>query len=123
MITGLLVFFFVQYQGIEETRRLPECVVIDATYKSNSHKMVLLNFVIAGTVSGKEQTDQLATIPIAGCWMSKGTEEHYTWSMKQFKEVVWGDSDSSSSHLLNSDWLRYNLRLSKTIRSVQVKDG
>jgi hypothetical protein len=82
--------FFIHINGIEEARRFPECIVLDATYKTNSHKMVLLNFVLAGTVCGKEKRNQLTTVPIAGCWMSKEKEEDYTWALEQFRELVWG---------------------------------
>jgi hypothetical protein len=82
--------FFIHCNGIEEVRRFPECIVLDATYKTNSHKIVLLNFVIAGTVCGKEKRNQLTTIPVAGCWMSKEKEEDYHWALEQFKDIVWG---------------------------------
>lgn len=59
--------FFMHQHGIEETRKLSECIVVDATYKTNSHKMVLLNFVVAGTLRSREKPKQLTTIPIAGC--------------------------------------------------------
>ena len=57
--------FFAHKHGIEEVRKLLECVVVDATYKTNSHKMVLLNFVVAGTLKSSGRPKQLATIQIA----------------------------------------------------------
>ena len=87
--------FFIHSRGIEEARRLPECLVVDATYKTNSHKMVLINFVIAGTVCGKERREQLiSTIPIAGCWISQEKEENYTWALKQLRDIVWNTVDA-----------------------------
>lgn len=79
--------FFIHYQGIEEVRRLPECIVLDAIYKTNSHKMVLLNFVITGTVASKEQPGQLTTVLIAVYWMTKEAEERYAWSCSSSKTL------------------------------------
>ncbi|KAG2198379.1 hypothetical protein INT47_009784 [Mucor saturninus] len=65
--------FFRHQHGIDEARKHSECVVIDATYKTNSQKMVLLNFVVAGTLQSKENPKQLVTVPIAGRWMDRET--------------------------------------------------
>ena len=81
--------FFIHQHGIEEARKLSECVIIDATYKTNSHKMVLLNFVVAGALRSQERPKQLTTVPIAGCWMDKETAERYQWSLQCFRDIVW----------------------------------
>ncbi|KAG2190872.1 hypothetical protein INT47_005771 [Mucor saturninus] len=73
--------FFIHQQGIEEARKLSEFVIIDATYKTDSHKTVLLNFVVAGALRSKGRPKQLTTVPIAGCWMDKETAERYQWSL------------------------------------------
>lgn len=83
------LIFFIHEHGIEEARRLPECIIIDATYKTNSHKMVLLNFVVAGALRSKEKPKQLTTVPIAGCWMDKETAERYQWALQCFRDIVW----------------------------------
>ncbi|KAG2206102.1 hypothetical protein INT47_003751 [Mucor saturninus] len=51
--------FFIHQHGIEESRKLSEYVVIDATYKTNSYKMVLLNFVVADGLARGEITGNL----------------------------------------------------------------
>lgn len=81
--------FFAHKHGVEEARKLPECVVVDATYKTNTHKMVLLNFVVAGTLRSSGKPKQLATVPIAGCWMDRETTDRYCWAMGNFRDVVW----------------------------------
>lgn len=81
--------FFIHEHGIDEARKLPECIIIDATYKTNSHKMVLLNFVVAGTLRSKEKPKQLTTVPIAGCWMDRETSEQYSWALQCFRDIVW----------------------------------
>lgn len=83
--------FFMHHHAINDLRRLPECIVVDATYKTNRHKMVLLNFVIAGTVASKEEPRQLTTIPVAGCWLNRETQANYTWALTQLRNVVWCD--------------------------------
>ncbi|KAG2201556.1 hypothetical protein INT47_007433, partial [Mucor saturninus] len=74
-----------------------KCVVIDATYKNNSHKMVLLNFVVAGTLRSKEKPKQLVTVPIAGCWMDRETGDRYRWSMNCFREILWPVGESTGN--------------------------
>ncbi|KAG2199368.1 hypothetical protein INT47_001550 [Mucor saturninus] len=69
--------FFIHQHGIDEARKPFKCVVIDATHKTNSHKMVLLNFVVAGTLRSKENPKRLVTVPIAGCWMDRETGDRY----------------------------------------------
>ncbi|KAG2198381.1 hypothetical protein INT47_009786 [Mucor saturninus] len=80
--------FFIHQHGIEEARKLSECVIIDATYKTNSHKMMLLNFVVAGALRSQERPKHLSTVPIAGCWMDKETAERYQWSLQCFRDIV-----------------------------------
>lgn len=81
--------FFIHQHGIEEARKLSESIIVDATYKTNSHKMVLLNFAVAGTFRSKEKPQQLTTVSIAGCWMDRETTERYKWALKSFKNIVW----------------------------------
>ncbi|KAG2199328.1 hypothetical protein INT47_012962 [Mucor saturninus] len=58
-------------------------------HHTNSHKMVLLNFVVAGALRSKEKPKQLTTVPIAGCWMDKETTERYQWALQCFRDIVW----------------------------------
>ncbi|RCH89046.1 hypothetical protein CU097_002442, partial [Rhizopus azygosporus] len=51
-----------------EAQHMSECTVIDATYKMNSHRMVLLKFVGTSNVYGKIR-NSLASFHIAGAWM------------------------------------------------------
>ncbi|KAG2194330.1 hypothetical protein INT47_000257, partial [Mucor saturninus] len=66
--------FFIHQHGIDEARKLSECVVIDATVKTNLHKVVLLNIVVV--------------VPIAGCGKDLETGDRYRWSMNCFREIV-----------------------------------
>lgn len=52
--------------------------------------MVLLNFVVAGTLRSRERPKQTTTVPIAGCWMDRETKDRYQWALKCFREIVWG---------------------------------
>ncbi|KAG2202406.1 hypothetical protein INT47_008877 [Mucor saturninus] len=81
--------FFIHQHGIDEARKLSECIVIDATYKTNPYKMVLLNFVVVGTLRSKEKPKQSTTVPIAGHWMDRETGDRYRWALKCFREIVW----------------------------------
>lgn len=88
--------FFIHEHSIDEVRKLSECIIIDATYKTNSHKMVLLNFIVAGTLRSKEKPKQLTTVPIAGCWMDRETTERYTWALQCFRDCAWPSGTSKS---------------------------
>ena len=88
---------FAHKHGVEEARKLSECVVVDATYKTNSHKLVLLNFVVAGTIRSNEKPKQLATVPIAGCWMDRETADRYRWAIGNFRDVIWPSGSDKAS--------------------------
>lgn len=88
--------FFIHKNGLEELKRLPESIIVDATYKTNSHRMVLLNFVVAGTLVSEYNPRQLATIPVAGCWMKKETAEYYEWALVTLRSVAWPQGTSAS---------------------------
>ncbi|KAL4210899.1 hypothetical protein AB4K20DRAFT_1565376 [Rhizopus microsporus] len=69
---------------------MPECIVIDATYRINSHHMVLLKFV--GTSNVYEETrDSLASFHIAGAWMGHESVAKYKWSVQQFRSLVFNE--------------------------------
>jgi hypothetical protein len=63
--------------------------VVDATYKTNSHQLALLNFAVAGTIASEYDRKQLATIHVAGCWMCHEFNESYERAMKQFGLAAW----------------------------------
>ena len=88
--------FFIHQHGIDEARKLSESIVVDATYKTNSHRMILLNFVVAGALRSKENPKRLATVPVAGCWMDRETAERYEWALDCFREIVWPEGTSHS---------------------------
>lgn len=87
--------FFIHNRAIDDLRRLPECLVVDATYKTNKHKMVLLNFAVAGTIASKDHPNQLTTIPVAGCWMTRETQTNYVWALNQLRSIVWSTNVKS----------------------------
>ncbi|CEI94131.1 hypothetical protein RMCBS344292_08352 [Rhizopus microsporus] len=66
---------------------MPKCIVIDATYKMNGHRMVLLNFVGTSNVYG-ETRNSLASFHIAGAWMDHESAAKYKWSVQQFRLLV-----------------------------------
>lgn len=88
----VVLVFFMHSHGREEVRRLGESVVVDATYRTNSHQMVLLNFVVASQSNAK----QLATIHVAGCWMRNETTESYIWALRQFWSLAWSGNNEAS---------------------------
>lgn len=88
--------FFMPQNGIDETRELPECIVVDATYKTNSHTMVLLNFEITSNLCSRETPEQLTTIPVAGCWLDRETSAQYEWAWI-ISEKLYGQANQITS--------------------------
>ncbi|OBZ81747.1 hypothetical protein A0J61_10206 [Choanephora cucurbitarum] len=72
----IVAVFFMHNHGRDELHRFCESVVVDAAYKSNNYRMILLNFVVAGAVASKTRTKQLATVRVGGCWMRNETTEY-----------------------------------------------
>lgn len=42
----VVLVFFIHAHRIKEARRMPQCIVTDATYKTNAHKMVLVKLCV-----------------------------------------------------------------------------
>lgn len=87
---------FVHKHGKEKLRRLPESNVIDVTYKTNIHRMTLLNFVIVGTVAYKRNRKQPATICFIGHWMRNKTADSYQCAMSQLNLIIWTSGTDAS---------------------------
>lgn len=74
----LTALFFTHATCVDRARRLSEEIIIDATYKTNRHKLPYINIVGVSNVSySTPQT--LATLGIAGAWVSSETESSYVW--------------------------------------------
>ncbi|CEG79692.1 hypothetical protein RMATCC62417_14127 [Rhizopus microsporus] len=74
-----------------EARRMPECIVIDATYKTNSHGLAFLNIVGTSNTTG-DVRDTLTTYHIAGVWMEHEKTENYLWALQMLKDSVFPDA-------------------------------
>lgn len=81
--------FFIHQDAIKEARRWYEAVTIDATYKTNAHKLSLVNIVGTSNSSSINQSNKLQTFAIAAAFVSSETEETYTWVMEALRESVW----------------------------------
>ncbi|KAI9497304.1 hypothetical protein BDB00DRAFT_868744 [Zychaea mexicana] len=58
---------------------------MDATYKTNRHRLPFVNVVGTGSVGYPD----LKTFCIAGGWVSEETNVSYDWFVKKLEEVVW----------------------------------
>ncbi|CEG84362.1 hypothetical protein RMATCC62417_18177 [Rhizopus microsporus] len=83
--------FFVESEAIAEARRMFECIVIDAMYKTNSHGLTLLSIVGTSNTTG-DVRDTLTTYHIAGVWMEHKKTENYLWALQMFKDSVFPDA-------------------------------
>jgi hypothetical protein len=81
--------FFTHEEAIKETRTMPESIVVDATYKTNTHKLTFVN--IAGTsnvTSTSSGRGSLQIFPVASAWVNNELEATYTWVFQQLKESI-----------------------------------
>lgn len=81
--------FFISEAAIRETRLWPEALTIDATYKTNAHRMSLVNIVGTSNVSSSGSRDKLQTFAVAAAFVNSETEESYTWILEELREAVW----------------------------------
>lgn len=61
----LTCLFFIHCNAILRARKMPESIIIDATYKTNRYKMTFVNIVGTNNVCGRS-CGSLATYAIAG---------------------------------------------------------
>ncbi|OBZ81438.1 hypothetical protein A0J61_10513 [Choanephora cucurbitarum] len=84
--------FFAPKTGIEEARRMPENLVIDSTYKINTHKPTFVNIVGTSSVrSTKPGT--LMTFEVAGAFISEEGNTQYEWVLSCLKKAIWSHAD------------------------------
>lgn len=83
--------FFINQKAMKEARMWPEAVTVDATYKTNAHKLSLVNIVGTSNATSDKGCDRLQTFAIAAAFVNSETEESYYWIMKELREAVWRD--------------------------------
>lgn len=107
--------FFINETAIKEARRWPEAITIDATYKTNAHKLTLVNIVGTSNVtSGKYNS--LQTFPIAAAFVNSEKEEKYKWILEELRDAIW---PVEGDHRLPSVFVTDNeLALRNAIESV-----
>ena len=85
--------FFIHKDAIKEAQRWPEAITVDATYKTNAHKMSLVNIVGTSNVSSSKGAHRLQTFAIAAAFIISETEATYTWIMEELRNAVWFDDE------------------------------
>lgn len=91
--------FFAHESPIVMAQRCPDVGSLDATYKTNKHKMPFVNVVGKGNVG----FPKLKTFCIAGGWLSEETNETYSWFVQCLREVVWPYQKSVSPAIFITD--------------------
>ncbi|KAG2193120.1 hypothetical protein INT47_003111 [Mucor saturninus] len=81
--------FFIHEKAISEARRWLEAITIDATYKTNAHKMSLVNIVGTSNASSVKGGNHLQTFAIAAAFVNSETEGTYQWILEELREAVW----------------------------------
>lgn len=83
--------FFCHEESIKEARSKPEAIIIDATYKTNSHKFAFINIVGTCNVSSitSKGREHLQSFGIAGVLVNNELESTYKWGLEQLKNAVW----------------------------------
>jgi hypothetical protein len=91
--TNKCVAMYCTHQNfINRERQLGDVIVIDATYKTNKHKMPFVNVVGVGNIGRNFRS--LANFPIAGAWIFSETKTSYQWVIEQLEETVFPDGSS-----------------------------
>lgn len=81
--------FFINEKAIEDARRWPEAITVDATYKTNAYKLSLVNIVGTSNVMSDKVDGSLQTFAVAAAFISSEKEEKYQWIMEELREAVW----------------------------------
>lgn len=81
--------FFCHEDSIVDARRMPESIIIDATYKTNNHKLTFVNVVGTSSTSKDGKRGTLLTFAIAGAWVSNELGGTYDWVLKELKDAIW----------------------------------
>ena len=81
--------FFIHEKAIKEARLWPEAITIDATYKTNAHKMSLVNIVGTSNSSSIKGSNRLQTFAIAAAFVNNETENTYQWILEELRDAVW----------------------------------
>lgn len=91
--------FFAHKSAIALARNFPEAIIMDATYKTNKHRMPFVNVVGTSNIG----YPALKTFSIAGGWLSEENNETYEWFTTCLKDIVWPSSQSSSPEVFVTD--------------------
>ncbi|GAA5806677.1 hypothetical protein MFLAVUS_000025 [Mucor flavus] len=70
--------FFIHEKVIKEVRLRPEAITVDATYKTNAHKLSLVNIVGTSNASSVKSVNRLQTFAIVAAFVNNETEQTYT---------------------------------------------
>jgi hypothetical protein len=79
--------FFTHSDCIKQARRFSDVVIMDATYKTNRHKLPLINIVGVDNVC-RAKVDSLMTFAIAGAWICDEKTATYKWVLEQLESSV-----------------------------------
>lgn len=85
----LMSLFFCHESSIKDARKMPEAIIIDATYKTNNHKLTFINIVGTSSIASTKYRDSLQTFAIAGAWVSNELGGTYNWVLEQLRSAVW----------------------------------
>ncbi|CEG74983.1 hypothetical protein RMATCC62417_10101 [Rhizopus microsporus] len=82
------MIFFCHEEAILKARRMPESLIIDATYKSNAHKLSSINIADASNVMSPN-LGFLTAFEIVGAWVNGEQTYSYEWVVSCLKERIW----------------------------------
>jgi hypothetical protein len=80
--------FFTHENAVKDARLMPESAIIDATFKTNTHKLTFVNVVGTSSIAAANRS-QLQTFAIAGAWLSDEKGDSYDWVLQELRESIW----------------------------------
>ena len=95
----LVSLIWAHKSAIDLAPKFPEIVILDATYKTNKHRMPFVNVVGTGNIG----YPSLKTFCIAGGWVSRETNETYAWVIEKLRDVVWPSDQPVSPQTFVTD--------------------
>lgn len=85
----LAAMFICHPISVEKAQQFPEVVIVDATYKTNSHKMPMVNVVGISNLG----TTKLRTFLIASVLITSEKETSYNWVAQQMREHIFPNKE------------------------------
>ena len=95
--------FVTHKKSIERARKFPEVVVLDATYKTVTNKMPLVNIVDIDNLASNQSSNSLRSFYICSVLITNERETSYLWLLRQLKSVIFDNGTVNPGIFVTDD--------------------